>query len=284
MAKVVNCSKSNELKSEFKLGVIGCPIKHSVSPVIHRQFSQQFNHQIDYQKYLVEPENLTSFVSTFFTNSETQNLVKGLNVTLPHKQLVIDSLERLTEEASLCQSVNTIFVDQNGKLTGDTTDGRGLLYDLEQLDFAVSGKNILVVGAGGASQSILVALLKAGASIQLLNRTQDKAEILVERFSHLGKIATFSASAFGGSLKLDGVISSISEFNGPLMSSITSCIDSQTYFYDLNYGERAESFRQFALANQCERFADGLGMLIGQAAFSYQIWTGSLPDVNSVKL
>ena len=256
-----------------RFGVIGNPIKHSLSPLIHQQFAAQLEAQIDYQKYLVELDLLDAFIQDFFANDGM-----GLNVTLPFKQKVIPLVNVLSDEARMANSVNTLSI-QDGRLVGDTTDGAGLLYDLAGHDFTVEGKKVLVVGAGGASQSILVALLSAGARVSLLNRTQSKVEQLVERFTPIGQISAYQASD-----QFDGVISSTSEFNSELMKPVARQISETTFCYDLNYGQRAEAFKQFALQNGCIRFADGLGMLLGQAAKSFEIWTGQLPQIDMVSI
>lgn len=257
-----------------RFGVIGNPIAHSISPQIHTQFARQFNANIDYQKYRVESAELSDFVKEFFNQGG-----RGLNVTLPYKQSVIELVDQLTEEARLAGSVNTIGINQQGLLIGDTTDGRGLLHDLNLQNLPVKHRKILVVGAGGASQSILMALLNAGAEIVLHNRSKSKITQLVKRFSELGKI-----SAFNSPQKFDGVISAVSDFNPVLMAPVKACIGAQTFCYDLNYAQRASSFKQFALSNGCAQFSDGLGMLIGQAAHSYQGWHGQLPDISQVAL
>ncbi|WP_444996693.1 shikimate dehydrogenase [Aliikangiella sp. IMCC44359] len=262
------------MSTTIRLGVIGNPITHSLSPVIHQQFAQQFADDIDYQKYLVEENNLSNFVKQFFDGGG-----RGLNVTLPYKQAVIQCIDSLTEEAEFAGSVNTILKNQQGQLVGHTTDGQGLLLDLDGHGFDIQQKKILVIGAGGASQSILVALLKAGAIIRLHNRNKDKITKLIEQFSVVGDIDSFQRDE-----QYDGVISAVTEFNSGLMKPVANCIGNKTFCYDLNYAARAQDFYQFALRSGCTAFADGLGMLVGQAAYSYQMWTGHLPNINQVKI
>ena len=166
-----------------RYGVIGDPIEHSLSPEIQAQFSQQFDQPFDYQKYHVRPGELGSFISDFFAAGG-----KGLNVTLPHKQSIIKYLDRVTHEAELANSVNTVFIDEQGLIVGDTTDGAGLILDLNNKQVKIDQSRILVIGAGGASQSILLALLKAGASIEILNRTAEKVNDIIKRFANIGEI------------------------------------------------------------------------------------------------
>jgi len=256
-----------------RFGVIGNPIKHSLSPQIHQQFAAQFNASIDYHQYLVETDELKNFIREFF---QRQGL--GLNVTLPFKQSVSECVDKLSEEARLAGSVNTLSL-HGDQIIGTTTDGQGLLYDLNRLGWRVKDRTILVVGAGGASQSILVSLLHAGAKVKIFNRTAAKAESLVEKFSTLGVIELYQpGNAF------DGLISSTSEFNLPLMSPLAEQINQRVFCYDLNYGERAQGFKDFARHNGCRQISDGLGMLVGQAAKSFEIWTGKLPQIEPITI
>ena len=262
------------MSKTYRFGVIGNPVKHSLSPTIHEQFAQQFNLDIDYKKYLVEDEQLEQFVADFFSRGG-----EGLNATLPHKQALISVVDELTDEAQAAGSVNTLFLNRQGDLVGHTTDGAGLIYDFERLGWQLKGKRILVIGAGGASQSILLAILKQGAVVELLNRTQAKVEQLVNQFKSFGSIEEYSNAN-----RYDLVISSISEFNHDLLAPVSSQIDENTLCYDLNYGARAEQFTAWCQQAGAKQVVDGMGMLIGQAAKSFHLWVGKLPNINQVKL
>jgi shikimate dehydrogenase len=266
------------MKNKDRYGVIGDPIDHSLSPQIHAQLSKQFGQLIDYQKYHVLPEELALFIRDFFAKGG-----KGLNVTVPHKQSIIQHLDKLTEESQLANSVNTLFVDEQGAIVGDTTDGAGLMLDLSSKGLKIDDARILVIGAGGASQSIIPALLKAGASIELLNRTPEKVKDIVEGFSNFGKIKAFDKQNNSNQI-FDCVISSISQFNQQLISQITGRIDQNTLCYDLNYAQRAQMFKHFVAENGAMKFSDGLGMLICQAALSYQIWHKVCPQISLIKV
>ncbi|MCW8878832.1 MAG: shikimate dehydrogenase [Kangiellaceae bacterium] len=262
------------MTNTLKLGVIGSPIQHSLSPNIHRQFARQFNHNIDYQKYLVQPEELEEFVRDFFTSGGV-----GLNVTLPHKQAVASLADKLSLAASITGSVNTLYLDRNNKLSGETTDGKGILLDFERQSVGVENKNVLIVGAGGATNSIVGELLDRKANIQILNRTLSKVDDLKSRFQSLGEVSHFQDNA-----NVDIMISSISEFNLEIFSQLEDKISANTFCYDLNYGERADAFLNFCRECGAKETSDGLGMLLGQAAYSYQLWTGEMADISKVKL
>ncbi|MCF6194108.1 MAG: shikimate dehydrogenase [Kangiellaceae bacterium] len=266
------------MKNKKKLcGVIGNPIAHSKSPEIHQKFAASCQVELEYDKYLVTEQNLHQFVTDFFEQSGT-----GLNVTLPFKQSVIQLVDELSENARLCQSVNTLYQNKEGKLCGETTDGDGLIMDLEKLGFLYQEKNILVIGAGGASVSVICALLKQHAKVRIINRSQDKIAKLVEQFSEIGDIGIFNKrekNHKGQQIAFDGVICAISSPNPNLYLSIWPTLKSDTFIYDLNYAERAEETLNNFRENGFTRSSDGHGMLVGQAAKSFEIWHGVMPKI-----
>jgi len=266
------------MKNNRKLcGVIGNPIAHSKSPEIHQKFAASCQVELEYNKYLVSEQNLQEFVTDFFEQEGT-----GLNVTLPFKQSVIQLVDELTENAKLCQSVNTLYRNKEGKLCGATTDGDGLLLDLDKLGFIHQGKNILVIGAGGASVSIICALLKQQTKVRIINRSQDKIAKLVDQFSGIGDIGIFNQEEKNHNreqITFNGVISAISNPNNNLYQSILPSLKSDAFIYDLNYAERAEETLNYFRENGLTRSSDGYGMLVGQAAKSFEIWHGVMPKI-----
>lgn len=256
---------------EKKCGVIGNPIAHSLSPQIHQNFAKQFDLKLDYQKFLVEQNQLDSFVENFFRSGGV-----GLNVTLPFKQQVLDLVDELSDAAKVCQAVNTLSVDKNGNIQGDTTDGSGLILDLNRLGFKFKNKNILVVGAGGASISIIHALVENQSIVTLHNRSQEKITAVISQFSSLGQIQAFDDNE---EPKFDGLICAISQFNPALLEPVVSHLHKNAFIYDLNYADRAKETLDFFAQKGFEKSADGYGMLIGQAAKSFEIWHGRLPEL-----
>lgn len=255
----------------IRCGVIGNPIKHSLSPKIHHQFAKQCAIQLDYQKYLLEKDHISTFVKDFFSNGGI-----GLNVTLPFKQLVLETVDQLSESAKICQSVNTLSIDQIGKIHGDTTDGAGLILDLERLGYLFKNKNILIIGAGGASISVIYALLKNQSNITLHNRTPGKVAQVISQFRDVGDIQSFELNKNN---QFDGVICAVSQFNQQLLNPIISCLNTGSFIYDLNYAERAQQTLGYFSKLGFNRSSDGYGMLIGQAAKSFEIWHGVLPEL-----
>lgn len=252
-------------------GVIGNPIKHSLSPQIHQKFAKQFEIDLNYQKYLIVQEQLNSFIREFFRNGGT-----GLNVTLPYKRLVINLVDTLSDAATVCQAVNTLSISKNGNIRGDTTDGAGLTLDLKRLQFKFKNKKILVVGAGGASISVIYELLKNQSKVTLHNRSQKKISVVISQFSNIGQIDAFDENK---RVIFDGLICATSQFNQELLEPAISHLDKNAFIYDLNYGERATETLNYFKQKGFDRYSDGYGMLVGQAAKSFEIWHGVLPSI-----
>ena len=256
----------------IRCGVIGNPIKHSQSPIIHQNFAKQFELKLDYQKYLLTQEKLRSFIEDFFEQGG-----RGLNVTLPFKKEVIAICKNISKESKFCQSVNTLYLNEKNKICGDTTDGKGLLEDLKSKLFEIKDKQILIVGAGGATTSILYALLQAGAIITLHNRTQSKIENIQKNFSDMNNnINIYSEHP---PQVFDGIITATSQFNSELLKPLLQNTHANTFIYDLNYKERADETLSFFKDNGIKRCSDGYGMLFAQAAKSFEIWHGVLPKM-----
>jgi len=252
-------------------GVIGNPVEHSLSPKIHSSFAEQTEVNLQYNKYLLEIDEVRPFIKDFFSNGGT-----GLNVTLPFKQQVIEIADQLTEAARVCQSVNTLSIDQSGKIIGDTTDGKGLLLDLERLNYPFRNKNILLIGAGGASLSVIYALLSNQSNVSLHNRSQEKILSIISQFSEIGKVEKFDAES---QKQFDGVIVAISQFNQKLFETVIPLLKKDAFIYDLNYSDRAEQTLDYFRLKRFDRVSDGYGMLVGQAAKSFEIWHGVLPVI-----
>ncbi len=265
------------MQKELKLGVVGMPVTHSLSPQIHQAFAKQFGHLISYQKFPVDNNKLASFIQQFF-----QQGGQGLNITLPYKSQVIKLLDEISAEAKACQSVNTIYRSKSGHLAGDTTDGKGLLLDLKRKFGDLKEQSVLVIGAGGAASSVIASLLKANAKVSVYNRSEINAQKIIQQFKHLGAIQLADLSQ-----NYSLIISSVSEFNESFFTPTLPAIKTAKMVYDLNYGERSLALKDFLkkerwLNNSSHQFSDGLGMLIGQAAFAYRQWTGEMPDISQL--
>lgn len=255
-----------------RYAVIGQPIAHSRSPVIHAQFAAQTAQQLSYEAINIAPEALAA---------ELQRLhgagLRGLNVTLPHKQAVEKICESVAERAQLAGAVNTLLRTGSG-WSGDNTDGEGLIADLARLGFAVGGRRVLVLGAGGATRGILAPLLAAGpALLAVSNRNPWKPEELAERFKPLGNVLPRTHIALKGD-RFDLVINATSAGHAGQMPLIPGRIlDTGAACYDLSYGAAHAPFAAWAEQQGAARVEDGLGMLVEQAAAAFALWRGVRP-------
>lgn len=261
-------------------GVIGHPIAHSKSPVIHRQFAEQTEQDLDYSAFDISPEQLGAELTRLVDNG-----VKGLNVTLPHKRAVAGLMDELSERAERAGAVNTISISSDRRLAGDNTDGVGLIHDLqENLKLSLEGMQILVLGAGGATRGIVPLLLEADpASVLIANRTQDRASALAEEFSALGNLSSCAFDELGGQ-RFDLIINATSAgLDGEVPPFPESIITPDVVCYDLSYAMTDTPFVSWARQHGADQAHQGWGMLIEQAAESFLIWRGVRPETVPVR-
>lgn len=259
--------------------VYGNPISHSWSPVIHQEFARQTGLDIDYSKHLVE-SNFSGTVKAFFASGG-----KGANVTMPFKEEAMRTVEVLTERAEMAGAVNTMYV-RGGKLTGDNTDGQGFVSDLQRQYSELKNSRVLLIGAGGAVRGVISPLFKAGvSSIQIVNRTVPKAQKLADEFASRGNISACGFSDLSDS-SFDVVVNcTSSSVHGELPGVSKRVFSHADFAYDMYYQREPTVFMRFATeSNATIHTSDGLGMLIGQAAESFRIWTGVAPDVGATML
>ncbi len=260
--------------------VMGNPIQHSKSPQIHSEFALQTKQDIIYSAMLVPVDGFESAVTNFFKGKG-----KGLNITVPFKEQAFKLATRLTERAKTAQAVNTLMLQEDGSILGDNTDGAGLVGDItlnnkEEL----TGKRILVVGAGGAVKGILQPFLEQQPeSITLVNRTFEKAQLLAESFKAYGNI---SACGFEDlTLPFDIIINGTSaSLNGELPPIPTAAVAKNTLAYDMMYAKEPTAFLKWAQQQGAKKVIDGMGMLVGQAAVSFELWRKQKPDSSRVLL
>jgi len=263
-----------------RYAVIGHPISHSKSPIIHALFAEQTGENMRYEALDISPAELEEQLHACLTDG-----FSGLNVTVPHKENVIPLLDRLTERAELAGAVNTITRATDGTLEGDNTDGLGLIADLrDNLHIELIDASILILGAGGATRGIVPLLMEQQpAELMIANRTVEKAEALATTFAHLGNLTArgfeqledrnFHVIINATSAGLDG---NIPPFPASLISPDTIC-------YDLSYSMHGTPFVSWAKENGCKQAYQGWGMLIEQAAESFNIWRNIRPDTEYVR-
>ena len=259
--------------------VIGNPIAHSKSPLIHAEFSRQTGEDISYTALLATRETFVSVVGGFIGQGG-----KGMNVTVPFKEQAWKYLATdIAPRAASARAVNTLTF-KDGKIIGDNTDGVGLLRDIESnLEFSVAGRRVLLMGAGGAVRGVLPALLnQRPAALNIVNRTVDKARELRERFPASGILSVTDYAGLSSSqfdLVINATSSSMNDELPPLPKGIFAA---GALAYDLMYGRGLTPFLRFARSQDIAKLADGLGMLVEQAAESFLIWRGVRPDTRPV--
>ena len=262
-----------------RYGVMGYPVSHSRSPVIHRLFALQTNQHIQYELLQVAPDKLETAVRQFQRTGG-----KGLNITVPHKSEVAKLCDHLSEPASTAGAVNTLSF-QDGEIHGDNTDGIGLLRDLAiNQGVTLEGANILILGAGGATRGIVGPLLEMQpSSLRIANRTIDKAQALAEHFSHSGPVSACRFNMVPVSEDYDLIINATSAgVRGETPPYPEAALSERTFCYDLSYGLKPTPFSVWAREHGAARSVMGWGMLVEQAAESFHIWRGVRPDTAPV--
>lgn len=261
-----------------KYAVMGNPIAHSKSPQIHRLFAEQTQQDMSYEKILVPLDDFEAAVLEF-----RQRGGKGLNITVPFKEQAWRYAERKSDQAQLAGAVNTLVFTEN-ECFGENTDGIGLVKDISDNHRAdLSNKNILILGAGGAARGVLKPLLDQKPNkVCIANRTVAKAEALVKLFADSGPLCCCGYDDLGKE-SFDWIINATSaSLNNELPPIAPEVIDQHSQCYDMMYGPGTTAFNQWALARGANRAIDGLGMLVEQAAQSFYLWRGIMPDTGAV--
>ena len=260
--------------------VFGHPVAHSLSPRIHAAFGRQTGIELDYVAIDAAPEGFVQALDAFVAGGG-----KGANVTMPLKQAAFALCGTTSERAQRAGAVNTL-IRNDGQWHGDNTDGIGLVRDLtERLSLDLRGRRALLLGAGGSARGVAPALLDAGVSeLVIANRTSERADALADTLGDPQR----AHSRYWDDLVDEGdfalVVNATSasrngakEFSLPFQLSTP-----RTLAVDLNYGEAAIPFLAWARTAGCRDVVDGLGMLVEQAATSFELWHGVRPDTAAV--
>lgn len=254
--------------------VFGNPIAQSKSPIIHAEFAKQTGQDLQYTKELIPLDSFAESVRNFFAQPNG----KGLNITVPFKVDAFNLVDELTPRAKIAGAINFIAKTANGKLLGDNTDGIGMVNDMLNIGWTIKNKRILILGAGGAVRGVLQPLLDQNPiSITIANRTLSKAEELVQHFQSEILCATEYSQLAGHEFDLiiNGTSASLHGDLPPLPEKILS---NTACCYDMMYGAEPTVFLKWALENKSAQIADGLGMLVNQAAEAFYLWRGVKPD------
>lgn len=263
--------------------VIGNPISHSRSPFIHQAFASQCGIDLVYEPLLAPVDAFAKYAQDFFDKGGL-----GLNVTVPFKEDAYQlARHHLSERAQLAAAVNTLWIDKSGVIHGCNSDGLGLVNDLIRLGFDPKDQRVLMVGAGGAARGCLLPLLEAGCTeLRIINRTAERAQRLVSDLTQLRP--QYSTQLSAGSLtEHEGAWDIVINATSASLSSQAPAVEglafnARSLAYDMVYGTQATTFMQQSAAHGASHQADGLGMLVGQAAISFQIWHGVLPETTPV--
>ncbi|WP_419832442.1 shikimate dehydrogenase [Endozoicomonas atrinae] len=257
--------------------VMGNPVAHSKSPVIHTLFADQTDQRLRYTAMLVDVDGFKKAIDEFFENGDL-----GLSITVPFKEEAWQLAEKRTSRAEKAGAVNTLWQDEHGQLHGDNTDGLGLVSDLKENNgVTIKGARVLILGAGGAVRGVLEPILsEQPAEVVIANRTRSKANTLVGLFPG----EAISANGFEDiegrfDLVINGTAASL---QGEMPSIPGHVVDQNTCCYDMMYGAEETVFNRWCREQGAGKTIDGLGMLVEQAAEQFAIWRGVRPDTRNV--
>ena len=260
-------------------GVVGHPVAHSWSPFIHGMFAKATAQNLVYRLFDISPDDFRREALRLFANG-----VRGLNVTMPHKQAAAELVNELTPRAERAQAVNTIAFFKDTLLLGDNTDGLGLTADLERnLGVTLAGKRVLILGAGGAVRGVLGPLLERElGEVIIANRTPDRARKLASEFADMGRISGCGFAEVKGP-PYDLIVNATSAgLHGKMPELPVGLVGEETICYDMAYGRGSTPFTMWAKSLHAARTAKGWGMLVEQAAESFLLWRGIRPDTQPV--
>jgi len=262
-----------------RFAVIGHPVAHSLSPRIHAAFGRQTGIALDYTAMDAPPELFDAIVAEFAAEGGL-----GANVTLPHKNRAVSLCTTLTERARRAGAVNTLVRTATG-WEGDNTDGVGLVRDLtERQGLDLRARRTLLIGAGGAARGVAPALLDAGiGDLYIVNRTPERADALADALSMPGRVHPRYLRDIDTLGTFDLIVNATSAARADGLPSLPIALaNPRTAAVDLSYGEVAIPFLAWARAAGAHDCIDGLGMLVEQAAESFQRWHGVRPETDEV--
>lgn len=254
--------------------VIGNPVAHSLSPMIHQMFAEQTGEVIEYNRLLAPRDDFIGTVSAFFDAGGA-----GANVTVPFKEEAFFWATERDEYAGTAGAANTL-VRVAGGVRGCNTDGLGLVADLRRLLGPLDGVSVVLVGAGGAVRGVIGPLLGAGAArIVIVNRTHSRAVELVERFEDPRlEVAPMSAPLNGVDLVVNGTSAGLDG----AVPALPPATVAGTLAYDMLYGAGETAFLSWARRAGAAKLVDGLGMLVEQAAEAFLLFRGVRPRTAGV--
>ena len=262
-----------------RYALVGHPVEHSRSPLIHQLFARQTGQSLTYELIDAEPKAFEMAVRGFRAAGG-----KGLNVTVPHKEAAYALVDEASDAAKAAGAVNTITLS-DGRLRGDNTDGVGFIRDLTvNQRQTIAARRVLLLGAGGAARGLVAPLLAARpTALVIANRTKDRAQRLVEQFANPAVLEAVAFAELTGAAPFEILINATSAgLKGEAPPFPGSLIDPQSFCYDLVYSVKDTPFVLWARQHGAARAVQGWGMLIEQAAESFQTWRGVRPDTRPI--
>lgn len=265
--------------SSDRYAVFGNPVRQSKSPWIHAAFARQCEQDMQYRAVQVETDQFAAAAQRFFDDGG-----RGLNVTLPFKRDAWAFADALSERARRAGAVNTLLRDRDGNLRGDNTDGIGLVRDMvANLGWTICDSRVVLLGAGGAARGVLELLLRESPThLLLVNRDADKALQLAAEFAGLGAIQAGGYELLQDT-QCDLLINATSaSLSGELPPLPETLLTERSCCYDMMYAQQPTVFMRWAAQHTAWAVADGLGMLVEQAAESFYLWRECRPQTRSV--
>lgn len=273
-------SSQNKFYLDTKIvGILGYPIKHSYSPLIHNMSFNLTESDFIYLPFEVHPDNLGSAMSGLSAIG-----IKGFNVTIPHKETIIEYLNDISQEARIIGAVNSV-VNKGGEFIGYNTDAHGIVESLLPYKSVIAGETVCIIGAGGAARSAVYSLIKyfKPASISLLNRGIKRADNLIEHFSSMMEYKNFFSLKLNSNAALESIKSSKLIINatsvGMNPNSGESPVEEKEAFhngqivFDIVYNPVRTRFLKIAQSMGASTI-NGLTMFVSQAAKAFNLWTG----------
>lgn len=260
-------------------GVIGNPVQHSKSPLIHRLFAEQLKQDLVYEPILVPLDGLEEALNQVQAQGK-----QGVNITLPFKHRAFTLVGSMSDRAVRASAINTIKFNPDGSRYGDNTDGIGLIRDLTlNKQFSLRDKRVLILGAGGAVRGVLEPILQEHPSeLIIANRTESKAVELSDEFADVGPIQACNLLALEGD-SFDLIINGTSaSLQSDMLDLPGGVLKEGAYCYDMVYGKGLTPFLCWAKESGAAFYSDGLGMLVEQAAESFYVWRNLKPDTRAV--
>ena len=263
-----------------RYAVVGTPIAHSLSPRIHAAFAEQCGQALSYEAIEIPRDDFVARLRDIQRDG-----FAGINVTVPFKQQAWRLCDSASELADAAGAANVLSFAADGRIRGDNTDGTGLVRDLEHnLGLDLAGRDILLLGAGGAVRGVLPPLLaRAPARVSIANRTQSRAESLAQAFADRGRIEALPYGALG-ERRYDLIINGTSAgLDGETPPLPPAALAGDCLCYDMVYSLAADTpFVAWAKRQGASAAHDGLGMLVEQAAEAFRIWRGMRPRTDEV--